>query len=62
MPALYNVTTYDYELEEYTPQIGLPKGPFKLWELRGILRRLSDMGYPTHRSDGTDILIEKVRE
>lgn len=57
--ARYDVTTWDGEKQEFTPQKGVRRGPYTLFGLRKALRKLKDMGYGTHRSDGVSILVER---
>ncbi len=47
----YYVETYDFDLEEYTPQLGVPHGPYRLFQLRTALRKLRDLGYQADRQD-----------
>ena len=35
---LYQVLTWDSELQEFTPQVGVPPGPYTLFGLRGPIR------------------------
>lgn len=58
MKPQYFVTTYDYELETYTPQKGVRTGPYTLFGLRVALRRLQTMGYDTCR-DNNDVYVER---
>jgi hypothetical protein len=52
---VYYVTTWDAELQEWTPQIGLPPGPFNRKEMiERIIPALENMGYPT---DPRDLLL-----
>jgi len=54
----YYVTTWDAELQQFTPQIGVPEGPYTLWGLRRALRQLQDMGYETTKAGGVSVLVE----
>lgn len=47
---LYEVLTWDRDAQAFTPQIGVPRGPYTLWELKAALRKLQSMGYPCDRS------------
>lgn len=52
---LYGVTTWDSDLQEFTPQIGVPVGPYTLFGLRPALRALRQMGYGGVRSVSLDV-------
>lgn len=41
----YYVTTWDTNLQRFTPQIGVRTGPYSLFGLRRPLRKLRQMGY-----------------
>lgn len=56
----YNVTTWDMDLQKFTPQNGLPPGPFSKWELRGVLRALKRMGYDINRAFAPSVLVERA--
>jgi hypothetical protein len=47
----YYVTTWDTELQEFTPQKGVRTGPWSLWGLRRALRALRDLGYIARKGD-----------
>jgi hypothetical protein len=47
----YYVETWDYNLEQFTPQIGVPHGPYTLWRLRDAIRQLRDLGYMATKED-----------
>lgn len=47
----YWVETWNLELQQWTPQIGVPHGPHTLWSLRQALRLLRTMGYQADRDD-----------
>ena len=53
---LYSVGTWDADLQDYTPQIGLsvPSVNVPLWTLLQIIRELREMGYECHRLRGSD--------
>lgn len=57
----YYVTTYDWEKEEYTPQIGVRTGPWSKWGLRKALRKLRAMGYDATKGDNST-LVRRVPE
>ena len=64
----YDVTTWDPETEQYTPQIGLPQGPFTREQMyREIIPRLRELGYGSEwdpdapRSGSPCVLIEQVQ-
>ena len=59
MTPRYYVTTWDRELEEYTPQKGVRKGPWSLFGLRKPLRMLREMGHDVSRMSCFDIFIER---
>jgi hypothetical protein len=66
----YYVTTWDPELEQYTPQKGVRTGPYTLFGLRRALRELHELGYEACRggrpgSDGCgdpSVLVERRDE
>jgi hypothetical protein len=47
----YWVTTWDCNLQAFTPQAGVRTGPWTLWGLRRAFRALRAMGYPCRRGD-----------
>jgi len=49
MTPRYDVTTWDTEAQDFTPQPGVRCGPYSLFGLRKALRRLRDFGYPATR-------------
>lgn len=59
----YSVSTYDWELRKYTPQIGLtvPSVGITLAELRQAMRELRRMGYECHRGD-TSVYVERLED
>jgi hypothetical protein len=57
---LYEVLTWDSELGDFTPQEGLPPGPFTRAGLRGALRSLRDMGYDVNRRDAHSVLVRRL--
>lgn len=56
----YEVLTWDTDLEEFTPQDGVRKGPYTLFGLRKAIRALQKLGYDGYRNDPS-ILVERVR-
>ncbi len=61
----YNVTTWDIDLQEYTPQAGMkqPAANITLDQLRPALEELRTMGYTAHRTrDDSDpfVLVERI--
>ena len=42
---LYYVETWDMNREEFTPQEGVPKGPYTHFGLREAVRALREIGY-----------------
>jgi|HubBroStandDraft_2_1064218.scaffolds.fasta_scaffold713933_2 hypothetical protein len=51
----YYVETWCPEQERFTPQDGVPAGPYSLFGLRAAIRALRDLGYPCdyrHAWDG----------
>lgn len=45
MKPKYEITTWDTDLQKYTPQKGVRKGPYTLFGLRKAIRKLRSMGY-----------------
>lgn len=60
--STYYVTTWDHEIEKFTPQRGVQAGPYSKWELREALRKLRTMGYDVSRSGGVNVLVERRDE
>ncbi len=59
----YRVLTWDHNLEEFTPQDGVPPLVHGVLELRKAIRQLQADGYPCNRSGGdsdASVLIERV--
>lgn len=50
----YEVLTWDSELQTWTPQQGVRRGPYTLWGLKRALRKLQGMGYPCNYSSYHD--------
>ena len=46
----YDVLTWDSELQKWTPQAGVRRGPYTLFGLRKAIRKLRYLGYTAHRS------------
>src|SRR5262249_14250419 len=60
--ARYQVTTWDTDKEEFTPQRGVRKGPYTLLGLRKALRELRKMSYGIKRyDDAMCVLVERIR-
>lgn len=49
--ACYYVETWDTNLQAFTEQEGVPRGPHTLAGLLGALRLLRDMGYSACKGD-----------
>ena len=56
----YEVMTWDIDKQAFTPQIGVRRGPYKLFGLRRALRKLNEMGYDTHRADAPSVLVQEI--
>lgn len=56
----YRVTTWDMDLQRFTPQEGLPAEPWSKWGLRQALRWLEQRGYDVKRCVAYSVLVEKV--
>lgn len=56
----YRVTTWDIERQDWTPQSGVPTGPYTLFGLRKALRKLRSMGYDVSRRGGVSVLVERT--
>ncbi len=53
--TLYRVTTWDTDLQAFTPQIGVPEGPFTRKRMVDeIIPLLNDMGYQCEEADLED--------
>ena len=44
--TIYCVETWDCDKQAFTPQVGVPSGPYTKWGLRTAIRALRSMGYP----------------
>lgn len=51
MKTQYYVTTWDTDLQAFTPQAGVRTGPYSLFGLRKALRKLREYGYSADRDD-----------
>lgn len=51
MKTKYYVTTWDADLQKFTPQKGVRTGPYSKWGLRRAMRKLRTMGYDVNRGD-----------
>lgn len=58
--AVFEVSTWDYEKQEFTPQKGVRHRVHGPAGLRRALRALSGMAYDTGRWS-TDVLVERVK-
>lgn len=56
--AFYSVTTWDSELQEFTPQEGVRSRHIRREDLRRVLRELRSYGYDTSRAGGHSVLVE----
>jgi len=45
----YSIETWDSELQNYTPQEGVPSKNLNIHQLRRSMRMLRNMGYSVHR-------------
>lgn len=52
----YYVTTWDTDLQEFTPQKGVRTGPHTWRGLRRALRALQELGYPARRGDSSTLV------
>ncbi len=59
--ASYIIRTWDWDAQTFTPQVGVPEGPWSKWGLRTALRLLRGMGYDGDRMDHS-IWVERVDE
>ena len=60
--ATYRITTWDADLEEYTPQDGVPARVSGIGELRAAMRALQANGYSCNRNrhdSDPSVLIER---
>ncbi len=55
----YYVTTWDTDLQDFTPQAGVRTGPYSLFALRRAMRKLRDIGYAATRGDMC-VYVERV--
>ncbi len=56
--ATYSVKTWDMDLQEFTPQNGVPAQVHGMGELRRALRSLQGMGYDGTKADNA-VLVER---
>lgn len=49
----YEVLTWDSDLQKFTPQKGVRRGPYSLFGLRKPLRQLRLLGYQGDRHDSS---------
>jgi hypothetical protein len=54
----YYVRTWDAELQQWTPQEGVPHGPHSQWDLKRALRALQNCGYDVGRAGGHFVLVQ----
>lgn len=57
----YYVTTWDEELEDFTPQKGVRTGPYTMFGLRKALRQLRNMGYQADHDDPSVYVVREDR-
>jgi len=62
MPNVYSVTTWDADLQKYTPQEGIPSVVRGIAGLRLALRMLREYGYGYGRGDMFCALIKRIEE
>ena len=55
----YEVLTWDIDKQRFTPQQGVRRGPYRLWNLRKALRKLRDKGYDVSRNGGVSVLVRE---
>lgn len=58
--ARYEVTTWDIDLQKFTPQVGVRGEGLSKWELRLALRQLRNIGYDVKRNFAPSVLIERI--
>ena len=51
---LYDILTYDPDLDDWTHQVGLPPNPIPKSGLKAALYRLREMGYPADYAGSPD--------
>ncbi len=61
MPKYY-VTTWDSDLQMFTPQDGVQTGPYSKWGLRKAIRELRNMGYDARRNDSSTMIESRRTE
>lgn len=47
----YFVETWDMDEQTFTPQEGIPSGPYSMFGLRRALRQLQECGYVARKPD-----------
>ena len=60
MSIMYMVETWDTDLQEFTPQIGVHPGPYTLMGSRKALRALREYGYGGYPSTEPCVLLRQV--
>lgn len=55
----YFVSTWDSEIQRFTPQVGVKYGPYTQFGIRKPLRRLREMGYGVGR-ESPSVLVERI--
>lgn len=58
----YRVLTWDIDRQKFTPQPGVRSGPYTLFALRKVLRRLNHMGYDIKRAFAPSVLVERIED
>ena len=62
MKPRYRVLTWDHEKQQFTPQRGVGRASnITLWQVRGVLRRLQEMGYEVRKGD-PKVRVETINE
>jgi hypothetical protein len=62
MTATYSIRTWDMELQEFTPQTGVPSSGLTIGDLKRSMRMLREIGYSCNRCGGDSdpsVLIER---
>jgi hypothetical protein len=57
--AKYEVLTWDTEVQKFTPQLGVRRGPYTLFGLRKAVRKLRDLGDPAATGDPM-VLVQRL--
>lgn len=58
--TLYDVLTWDTDLQKFTPQTGVRRGPYTLFGTRRALRKLAQMGYAGRPSEPCVLVTQRV--